>query len=61
MRHRLFEVKLEILDDSTFTNEQMVANIHEALKVHLECLGLNVELNRVSFVLLEDNDEMAEA
>jgi hypothetical protein len=61
VKHRLFEFEIEILDDSTFSDDEMVSNVHEALKIHLEALGVNVTLKSVALVLLESDGEMAEA
>jgi hypothetical protein len=60
VKHRLFELSIQILDDCTFCNEDMVANIQEALELHLECMGVSVELTKVSFVVL-DGEDVAEA
>ena len=61
MAHKLYEFSVEILDDSTFSEEEMVQNFHEALTIHLECVGLNVTMNKVSIVILDHDGEIAEA
>jgi hypothetical protein len=61
LKHRLFCLDVEVLDDSTFDEQEMVDNVHEALKIHLEAIGVDVTLKSVSIVLLDEDNEVAEA
>ena len=40
---RLFHLKLTILDDCTFTKEQMEAYVQEAIELHVEALKVQVD------------------
>lgn len=40
---RLFEIKITILDDCTFTKKQMEDCVREALEVHVEAIKVQID------------------
>lgn len=58
---RLYRFTVSILDDETFSQEEMTLAVAEALEIHTEALGIKVELEEVHDVILDQDGELAEA
>jgi hypothetical protein len=58
--HKLFQLSVAILDDDTFSEEEMTKVVQEALEIHVEAMGVQVEMNSSSVVIFDAYD-MAEA
>lgn len=58
---KLYQFTVTILDDETFSPEEMTAAVEEAIHVHVEALGALVELQGVHTVILDDHGDIAEA
>lgn len=58
--YRLFKFEIEILDDETFSKEEMETHVKEALEVHLEATHVNIKCKSAEDVIC-DIYKMAEA
>ena len=58
---RLFRLTVSILDDETFSPEEMTLAVAEAIEVHVEALGIKVELDEVHDVIVDSECALAEA
>ena len=58
---RLFKLTVSILDDETFSPEEMTIAVQEAIELHVEAIGVKVELDEVHAVIVESEGELAEA
>jgi len=58
--YKLFELKVSILDDTTYSDEELVEVVTEAIEIHVEAKGVDVVLEKSSVVIATEH-EMAEA
>lgn len=58
---KLYQFSVLILDDDTFSQEEMLNTVNEALSIHLEAIGVKVELESVHDIILEADGAFAEA
>jgi len=58
---KLYRFSILILDDDTFSPDEMHAAIDEALAVHLEAIGIKVTLEEVHAIIEDSEHALAEA